>query len=197
MSTVPDFCCDNKCISIKKCDGPWCLQERCSCAGQCDTVPASPDAADSLHQAELKLTSTKCCGTVGCGDTLHITGSGVNGDFTISYIGNGVIVAKNGDQEAIRLEGYKGHLVHVEYYKGSKAPLHAIDGLRSNVTTRVSAQRKCANQDCSTQIGPLGACSEDAPCGCPCADGAAEDTGSDTESVIGNGIAQTNNDSQV
>lgn len=174
MSTIPDFCCDTKCLTIKRCDGPWCLEDRCSCDSQCQRVPAKPESDDdSLHQGTLTLASKRCCGTAVCGDTLTVAGAGANVSetYTIKYIGNGVIAANNSDDtKAIRLEGYKGHLVHVEYYApaSGSALTQAIDGLRQDVVHRVSAQRRCANSTCDAQIAALGNCSVDAPCGCPC-----------------------------
>ena len=172
MSTIPDFCCDTKCLTIKRCDGPWCLEDRCSCDSQCQRVPAKPDDADSLHKGTLTLASKRCCGTAVCGDTLTVAGAGANvsSTYKITYIGNGVIVAGD-DTKAIRLEGYRGHLVHVESYNnasGVSALTQANDGLRQHAVHRVSAQRRCANSTCDAQIAALGNCSVDAPCGCPC-----------------------------
>ena len=191
MSTTPDFCCDNKCITIKKCDGPWCLgaarQPR-----DCDNRDnCCPDIEDSHphHGTKLSVGSkAACCGTLRVCDTLELLKvDGTTVTLTIREIRNGVIIAKGDDVKGYRLEGYKGHLVHVRVFAGLD---EAKDGLPSTRTESYNTYSKCANKDCSQTVPSCS--STDSPCGCPCADGAAEDTGSDTESVIDDNIAQNN-----
>ena len=160
MSVTPDSdCCATKCLTLQRCDGPWCLARPCSCSTQCTQLGQST----ANPAATLTLTSSACCGPVRCGDTLTLSGN----TYTISFIGNGVIVADNGANDSIRLEGYNGHLVGIKFY-GSHAD--ARDGL-SGYSQRYQVHRRCAtNGDCSTQIPAVGACSTD-PSGCsglPC-----------------------------
>ena len=168
MSVTPDFCCDTKCLTIKKCDGPWCLEAPCSCGTQCVDNPATVSTDNELSQATLTVTSAACCGTVRCNDKFSISGSKggtLDQDYTITHIANGVIVAAGDDGRSIRLEGYKGHLVHVKLYATDP---EARDGLETDLLGRYHVHRKCSGKLCSVQVSSRDACSTDAPCDCPC-----------------------------
>ena len=193
MSTIPDFCCDTKCITIKKCDGPWCLgaaRKMPSCPRPAPPE-CCPDTSDhEYHGAKLSVGSNAaCCGTLRVCDTLELLkADGTTVTLTIRYIGNGVIVAKGGGK-GYRLEGYKGHLVHVSVYSAWQL---AVDGQFAMIIERYNTYKACANGNCSVPT----CSSTDGSCGCPCADGAAEDTGGDTESVVDDDGAQNNDDAQ-
>ena len=173
MSTTPDFCCDTKCITIKKCDGPWCLgsvREQAIDAPDCKraTKPGHCCLGEegALHGSKLRVGSNAaCCGTLRRCDTLEIVDAAgaVTATLTIRAIRNGVIIARDDvTEEGYRLEGYKGHLVHVR--KFPDAP-DANDGLRSREEARYHTYKACANGDCSS----VPTCSsDDGPCGCPC-----------------------------
>tara|TARA_B100001094_G_C17391037_1_gene421303 strand:+ start:11 stop:502 length:492 start_codon:yes stop_codon:yes gene_type:complete len=163
MSTIPDFCCDTKCITIKKCDGPWCLgaaRKMPSCPR-----PAPPECCPDISQSHLhhgaKLSvgsKAACCGTLRVCDTLDLDGT----ELTIREIRNGVIIADDG-AKGYRLEGYKGHLVHVRVF-GSLDD--AKDGLPSKRVESYNTYSKCANKECDQTVPSCS--STDGPCGCPC-----------------------------
>ncbi len=172
MSTTPDFCCDTKCITIKKCDGPWCLgsvREDDISATDCTRATTGNcclGQEGALHGLQLRVGSNAaCCGTLRRCDTLEIVNAAgtVTQTLSIRAIRNGVIIARDGDGAGYRLEGYKGHLVHVRVFS---TVAEANDGLRQDEDASYHTYSKCANKDCSQTVP---ACSStDAPCGCPC-----------------------------
>ena len=161
MSTTPDFCCDTKCITIKKCDGPWCLGAARQPRDCADPTNCCPDIAESHphHATQLSVKSAACCGTVRICDKFDLDGT----ELTIREIRNGVIIASDENGKGYRLEGYKGHLVHVRVFDSLD---DAKDGLPSRRVESYNTYSKCANKDCSQTVPSCS--STDGPCGCPC-----------------------------
>ena len=166
MSVTLDFdCCANKCLTISRCDGPWCIQAtKCPPCATDNCTPLTGASSTTHHGGELSISkTTKCCGTLRCGDELTLTSTASTTVYTVRHVGNGFILATEVGGETIRLEGYNGALVHVKFYGSFDK---AVDGLEQHVEQRYHVHRRCATGSCSTQIS---SCSTDPACApCPC-----------------------------